>query len=60
MSLSLTLRFQHVMRDGNDCADWLAKHGAVADHDFLIWNSCPHQLSFVLLADAMGVVNLRS
>lgn len=59
MSFNWNMRFQHVLREGNAYADWLAKHGASMDQDFVTWNACPHQLSPTLLADAMGIVRLR-
>lgn len=50
----------HTLREGNSCADWLAKNGASADNGVVILNSCPTQLAPLVLADAMGVVHLRA
>lgn len=59
-TFSWKLSFKHTFREGNVCADWLAKHGASSDQALHIWNSCPPQLSSVLLADAMGVPRIRA
>lgn len=59
MDLPWHLVFQHTLREGNACADWLAKYGANMDQHFVTWNSYPAQLSSMLLADAMGVLHTR-
>lgn len=51
--------FQHVFREGNECADWLAKHGANMDSTLDIWDACPQSLHLVMLADASGVIRQR-
>lgn len=48
--------FQYTLREGNECADWLAKNGAKEDRFLEIWHSCPPSLFQTLLADASGVV----
>lgn len=53
------LSFNHVFREGNECADWLAKKGASEDSLFQLWESCPQPLLLVLLVDASGHVRLR-
>ncbi|PNX81354.1 ribonuclease H, partial [Trifolium pratense] len=50
-----TIAFHHTLREGNECADWLAKKGATSDVSLKIWHSYPPQLSNVLIADASGV-----
>ncbi|PNX73497.1 ribonuclease H [Trifolium pratense] len=51
--------FHRTLREGNECADWLAKTGASSNDTLKIWNSCPPQLSLVLLADIVGVARRR-
>lgn len=58
-SLQWSLTLQHTLREGNECADWLAKTGASMDDDLKIWEVCPPQLSYVILAYALGVIRLR-
>lgn len=53
------ISFQHTLREGNVCADWLAKHGANSDQGCTVWSSCSPQLSSAVLADALGVLHLR-
>lgn len=53
------VEIQHTLREGNECADWMAKLGATSDTSFAIWDNCPHPLSTILLADALGVLRLR-
>lgn len=55
----LKITFCHTLREGNACADWLAKFGANSDVGITSWSSCPQQLSTTLLADAMGVLRIR-
>lgn len=54
------LTFEHTYREGNHCADWLAKFGASSDQSFTIWETCPVELHLTLLADALGIVKIRS
>lgn len=54
------LIFIYTLHEGNSCANLLAKTGAYADIDLVIWNTCLPQLAPLVLADAMGVVHLRS
>lgn len=49
----------HTLREGNSCADWLAKIGASSDTDLVIYDRCPSQMAPLVLADAIGVVHLR-
>lgn len=53
------VKLQHNLREGNECADWMAKTGATGDSPLVIWEQCPHQLDSTLLADALGLVRLR-
>ncbi|CAJ2671539.1 unnamed protein product [Trifolium pratense] len=59
-NMDWTIAFHHTLREGNECADWLAKKGATSDVSLKIWHSCPPQLSNVLIADASGVARLRA
>lgn len=54
-----TIIFQHTLCERNDCADWLAKHGANSDQVFSNWQLCPPQLTSVLLDDTLGVIWIR-
>lgn len=51
--------FKHIFREDNECADWLAKHGASGNDSFTVWESCPQELNLVLLADATGTIRIR-
>lgn len=53
------LSFNHSLREGNFCADWLAKFSLSMDRGSRIWHLCPSDLSNTLLADAMGVERRR-
>ncbi|GAU35993.1 hypothetical protein TSUD_211300 [Trifolium subterraneum] len=55
-----SLSFSHTLREGNECADWLAKHGAQSDVNLKLWVSPPPQIAHVLLADVTGVLRQRS
>lgn len=54
-----TLTFHHSLREGNFCADWLAKFGSSKSNGSRIWSLCPSALSSTLLADAMGIERPR-
>ena len=53
------VNFHHTLRQGNECADWLAKHGASSSDAFKTWIVCPPQLHHSLLDDALGVARMR-
>ncbi|GAU35798.1 hypothetical protein TSUD_155730 [Trifolium subterraneum] len=55
-----SLSFSHTLREENECADWLAKHGVQSDVNLKLWVSPPPQIAHVLLADATGVLRQRS
>ncbi|KAK2415253.1 hypothetical protein QL285_037750 [Trifolium repens] len=46
----------HTLREGNACADVLAKMGALASAPLVTLSTPPSDLSMPLLADAHGVV----
>jgi ribonuclease HI len=50
---------KHTLREGNACADVLAKMGALSDSSLVIISSPPVDLAAPLLADAQGVVFIR-
>ena len=50
------VRVSHMFREGNFCADALAKRGATQMEEVTLWNSPPSDLHQLLLADCMGVV----
>nr|ABN09101.1 Ribonuclease H [Medicago truncatula] len=60
MSRDWSLLFNHTLREGNECADWLAKYDAQSDVSLKLWVSPPPQFAHVLLADASCVLRLRS
>jgi hypothetical protein len=49
----------HTLREGNNCADFLAKFGASSDSDLTIHASPPEGLSDILRSDAAGTFFLR-
>ena len=49
----------HILREGNRCADAMAKHGANHEDPFRDWNLPPEDLSELLAADAAGAVFVR-
>ncbi|PNX88508.1 omega-6 fatty acid desaturase chloroplastic-like, partial [Trifolium pratense] len=49
----------HTLREGNACADCLAKMGASSDSALVILDMPPVELSLALHADAQGVVFVR-
>ncbi|MCH88087.1 ribonuclease H protein [Trifolium medium] len=51
--------FQNTLRQGNECADWLVKHGASSEDVLQVWTVCPSQLHHILLSNANGVARLR-
>lgn len=57
--MSWSLSFVHMLREGNECADWLAKFGAASDDPLHLWPRCLGQLALVLLEDALGRIRLR-
>lgn len=59
MRLPWDIQLQHVYREGNVIADWVAKQGANSNDLFTKWMSCLVQLNNILLAVAMGIARLR-
>ncbi|XP_019158195.1 PREDICTED: uncharacterized protein LOC109154910 [Ipomoea nil] len=46
-----TVRISHIMREGNQCADWLANFGQNIDWGTRVWNSSPSDLNAFMDAD---------
>jgi len=57
-SLPWVVSFSHTLKEGNICADWLAKFGATNTDSLKMWTS-PPQLNDILLADTSGVFRQR-
>ncbi|XP_057444549.1 uncharacterized protein LOC130736776 [Lotus japonicus] len=53
------VRLEHTLRDGNACADFLAKVGAAQGLAFHVLVDPPPELSLVLLADKSGTMFVR-
>lgn len=53
-------RLEHVFREGNHCADYLAKLGASSDTSLLVLQAAPQGMEALLRADAMGIAYPRS
>jgi hypothetical protein len=49
----------HTLREGNNCADFLAKLGTSSDSDLMIHASPPKGLSDILRSDVVGTFFLR-
>lgn len=49
----------HTLREGNACADFLAKFGASQNTNLVTIDQPLEGMSFLLLADAMGVASMR-
>ena len=47
-------RLQHIWREGNKCADWLAKTSVNKDPGMQIITEPPHELRELLRADIIG------
>jgi ribonuclease HI len=54
-----TIVIEHILREGNACADVLAKKGSSTNSPIVIVESPPPELSNALSADARGVVFVR-
>nr|KYP44684.1 hypothetical protein KK1_033798 [Cajanus cajan] len=53
------LEFKHTLREGNSCADFLAKQGAAVDESLVILEAPLAELSMLLDADIMQVPHKR-
>lgn len=47
--------FKHVLREGNQCAVWLAKFGVSTPHSLFLWDTFLISVSASLLVDAVGI-----
>ncbi|XVF24631.1 hypothetical protein REPUB_Repub13aG0143800 [Reevesia pubescens] len=57
MNRSWTCRVVHSFREANTCADAMAKQGSV--HGLIIYDDPPVSIASLLLADSLGVSQLR-
>lgn len=53
------LYFTHTMQEGNQCANWLAKHGSSSGITWTLWETCPQHMVTSLFADASGVIFVK-
>ena len=53
------MRVLHTLREGNACADFLAKAGASQVDSFLVLNEPPPGLAPLLVADVIGTPFVR-
>ncbi|KAJ1422497.1 ribonuclease H [Sesbania bispinosa] len=53
------VEIHHILREGNACADLLAKQGAKVNHHLQVLNLPPPELSSALIADAVGIRFIR-
>ncbi|KAL4293175.1 hypothetical protein HN51_043650 [Arachis hypogaea] len=53
------VQVEHTLREGNSCADWLAKDGAKDDVVLKVWLLAPPSMGDLLMDDFMGVPSLR-
>lgn len=61
VSRDWSISFAHTYREGNQCADFMAKLGANAMvHDIGIFSEAPHCLLSLLSTDAKGVLYTRT
>jgi len=56
---SLQVNLHHTLREGNQCADFIAKHGAANDGNLTLHSSPPEDLLPLLRTDELGVLFLR-
>jgi len=56
---SQNFNIRHTLREGNQCADFLAKLGASSHGCYLEHQSPPHGLTSLLQNDVMGTAFLR-
>ncbi|OMO90214.1 Endonuclease/exonuclease/phosphatase [Corchorus olitorius] len=59
MDLLNVRKIEHTYREGNDCADLLAKHGCTQDRSLILFHHPPTFISSLLLADTMGLTSPR-
>lgn len=59
LALDWNVQVVHTLREGNNCADALAKMGACSGSNILVWEHPPRSVEHLLLMDALGVPALR-
>ncbi|XP_024636603.1 uncharacterized protein [Medicago truncatula] len=57
---STNFSIHHCLREGNQCADFMAKLGAISNIEFARHTSPPHELLPLIRLDAMGTVFPRA
>lgn len=57
---SRSFTIQHTLREGNHCADYMAKLGASSNSDFSVHLTPPHDLLGLLRNDAIGTFFQRA
>ncbi|KAJ1410406.1 ribonuclease H [Sesbania bispinosa] len=53
------VELRHTLREGNACADLLAKKGTRSSSSLTLIDSAPPEAHHLLLSDAMGIAFLR-
>ncbi|KAK2392667.1 hypothetical protein QL285_066003 [Trifolium repens] len=59
LSRDWNVEINHTLREGNACADCLAKRGSASDSPLVILDTPPVDMHLALLADAQGVIFSR-
>jgi hypothetical protein len=59
MNLEWEVNLSHTLREGNSCADFLAKVGSSNDTKLRIWSSPPEGLNSLLRDDALRLLRPR-
>ena len=49
------IRFKHIFREANRCADALARMGGLQEDEFIVFESPPVDISFLLEFDSNGL-----
>ncbi|KAF7821947.1 ribonuclease H [Senna tora] len=52
-------RITHVLREGNQCADFMAKLGSSNDEEYVVWEDPPDGISLMLLADRISTLEIE-
>jgi len=60
LPIAWNISLHHTLREGNQCADFLAKLGANSDALFEVHHAPPTDLLPLLRADAIGTFFVRS
>ncbi|KAF1863218.1 hypothetical protein Lal_00014677, partial [Lupinus albus] len=52
--MAIEISINHILREGNSCADFLAKKGATSTYTFTILEYVPSKLKHMLFSNAIG------